>query len=94
MLLINYYFIDFIFFVTARESELRYLRKTVIDQEQEISVLDKHIENMNNGVIKLASNTEQLKLGVIKYEQYLNKLRLLYCDALANIALPGKYYFK
>lgn len=49
---------------------------------------------MNNGVIKLASNTEQLKLGVIKYEQYLSKLRLLYCDALADIPLPGKYYLK
>lgn len=80
--------------VTARESELRYLRKNVIDQEQEISVLDKHIENMNNGVIKLASNTEQIQFGNIKYEQYLSKLRILYCDALANIPLPGKYYFK
>lgn len=49
---------------------------------------------MNNGIIKLESNTEQLKFGNIKKEQYLNKLRLIFCDALADVSLPGKCYFK
>lgn len=77
----------------ARESELRYLRKTVIDQEQEVSVLDKHIENMNHGIVKLITNTEQLSAGCIKYEQHLNKLRCKLLGAFSKIALPGKYYF-
>lgn len=78
----------------ARDSELRYLRKTVIDQEQEVSVLDKHIENMNNGIIKLMANTKQLEVGCLKYEQHLNKLRSKCLIAFANIKLPGKLYFK
>lgn len=84
-------FIHYFLFI-ARESELRYLRKTVIDQEQEVSVLDKHIENMNNGIVKLMTNTEQLNTGCIKYEQHLNKLRSKILDAFSNISLPGKYF--
>ncbi|XP_050059051.1 high mobility group protein 20A-like isoform X2 [Aphis gossypii] len=43
---------EFLNFNKARESELRYLRKTVTDQEQEVAVLDKHIGNMNNDNIE------------------------------------------
>jgi len=81
-----------IFLFTARESELRYLRKTVTDQEQEVSVLDKHIGNMNNGIIKLMANTEKLKVGCSKYEQYLIQLRSLFLDSFSNISFPGKYF--
>lgn len=77
----------------ARESELRYLRKTVTDQEQEVSVLDKHIENMNNGILKLITNTEQLKAGCLIYEDHLDKLRSKVVDAFASIKLPGKNMF-
>lgn len=76
----------------GRESELRYLRKTVTDQEQEVSVLDKHIENMNNGINKLIANTEQLKAGCSKFEQHLIKLRSQLIHAFANIAFPGEYF--
>jgi len=80
---------EFLNFNKARESELRYLRKTVTDQEQEVSVLDKHIENMNNGITKLTTNTEQLKEGCTIYEQYLNKLRHKLLDAFVNMALQN-----
>lgn len=73
---------------------MRYLRKTVIDQEQEVSVLDKHIENMNNGIIKLTDNNNQLEASCLKYEQHLNKLQSKLLTALANIKLPGKQCFK
>jgi len=76
----------------ARESELRYLRKTVTDQEQAVSVLDKHIRNMDNGVTKLISNTEKLKARCSKYEQYLIKLRSLLLGVFDNIAFPSKYH--
>ncbi|XP_060836575.1 LOW QUALITY PROTEIN: high mobility group protein 20A-like [Rhopalosiphum padi] len=79
---------EFLNFNKARESELRYLRKTVTDQEQEVSVLDKHIGNMNNGIIKLMANTEKLKAGCSNYEQHLTKLRSLLLDSFSNIAFP------
>lgn len=79
---------EFFNFNKARESELRYLRKTVTDQEQEVSVLDKHIGNMNNGIIKLMANTEKLKVGCSKYEQYLINLRSLLLDSFSNISFP------
>jgi len=76
----------------ARESELRYLRKTVTDREQEVSVLDKHIGNMKNGVTKLMANTEKLEDGCSNYDQYLIKLRSLFLDSFSNISFPGKYF--
>lgn len=83
------YYINYIL-VLAREIELRHLRKTVIDQEQEVSVLDKHIENMNNGIIKLEANTKLLEYEYTKCEQYLDKLRPKLLDVFSNITLPGK----
>jgi peptidoglycan hydrolase CwlO-like protein len=77
----------------ARESELRYLRKTVTDQEQEVSVLDKHIENMNNGIVKLMANTEQLKVGSLTFEKHLDKLRSKLLDAFSSITLPGNHFY-
>lgn len=85
LLLFIYYYFLFI----ARESELRYLHKTVADQEQEVSVLDKHMENMNDEIIKLMANTKNLKVGCLKYEHYLIKLRSLLLDAFDNITFPG-----
>ncbi|XP_060863008.1 high mobility group protein 20A-like [Metopolophium dirhodum] len=79
---------EFLNFNKSRESELRYLRKTVIDQEQEVSVLYKHIGNMNNGIIKLMANTKKLKAECLKYEHYLIQLRSLLLDAFDNIAFP------
>ncbi|XP_026817496.1 high mobility group protein 20A-like [Rhopalosiphum maidis] len=79
---------EFLIFNKARDSELRYLRKTVTDQEQEVSVLDKHIENMENGIVKLTANIEKLEAGCSKYEEYLNKLRPLLLDAFADISFP------
>ncbi|XP_025191976.1 high mobility group protein 20A-like isoform X2 [Melanaphis sacchari] len=79
---------EFLNFNKGRDTELRYLRKKVTDQEQEVSVLDKHIENMHNGIDKLMANTENFKAGCSKYEQYLIKLRPLLLDALADISFP------
>jgi len=75
----------------AKECELRYLHKTVADQEQEVSVLNKHIGNINNRILKLMANTKKLEAGCFKYEQYLIKLRSLLLDAFDNIKFPGKY---
>jgi len=83
----HYYY----FFFIGRDSDLRYLRKTVTDQEQEVAVLDKHIENMKNGIVKLEANTEKLQARCSKYEQHLIKLRPLLLNAFADISFPGKY---
>lgn len=89
---IYYYLFTIYYFFIARDTELRYLRKTVTDQEQEVSVLDKHIENMENGIVKLTANVEKLEAGCSKYEEHLNKLRPLLLDAFADISFPGKCF--
>lgn len=73
----------------ARESELRYLRKTVTDQEQEVAILDKHIENLNIGINKLTDNTEILKYGRALYNEHLNNIRNKFLELFSNITLPG-----
>lgn len=84
------HYIFYFFSSEARECELRQLRKTVTDQEQEVSVLDKHIENMNNGINKLVSSTDQLKKSCEKFEEHLKVLRTKFLDSFKNIELPGK----
>ncbi|XP_050539591.1 high mobility group protein 20A [Daktulosphaira vitifoliae] len=79
---------EFLNFNRARECELRHLRKSVTDQEQEVSVLDKHIENMNNGISKLVSSTDQLKKSCEKFEEHLRNLRSKFLDSFSNIQLP------
>ncbi|XP_050063345.1 high mobility group protein 20A-like isoform X1 [Aphis gossypii] len=79
---------EFLNFSKGRDSDLRYLRKTVTDQEQEVAVLDKHIENMKNGIVKLEANTEKLQAGCSKYEEHLIKLRPLLLNAFAGISFP------
>ncbi|XP_050422160.1 high mobility group protein 20A [Adelges cooleyi] len=79
---------EFLNFNKARECELRHLRKTVTDQEQEVSVLDKHIENLNNGITKLVANTDQLKTGCEKLEEHLDSLRSKFLETFSMIKLP------
>ncbi|VVC29067.1 Hypothetical protein CINCED_3A019272 [Cinara cedri] len=80
---------EFLNFNKARESELRYLRKTVTDQEQEVSILDKHIENLNVGINKLTDNTEIAKYTYEIDKEHLNYLRSKFLEALAHTSLPG-----
>lgn len=72
------------------ESELRQLRKSNTDYEQQNSVLEKHVENMTNGIAKLQRETEEISQRNEIVEQYLQQLRLKLANALSGLSIPNK----
>lgn len=73
------------------DSELRMLRKSNIDFEQQNSVLEKHVENMDNGIQKLENETNSLKTRNAVLQTYLLKLKSALAGALAGLPIgPGK----
>ncbi|XP_058463144.1 high mobility group protein 20A [Malaya genurostris] len=77
---------DFLEHNKVIDSELRMLRKSNIDYEQQNSVLEKHVENMDNGIQKLENETNSLKNRNLILKNHLDKLRSVLASALA--ALP------
>uniref|UniRef100_A0A1B6DHW6 HMG box domain-containing protein n=1 Tax=Clastoptera arizonana TaxID=38151 RepID=A0A1B6DHW6_9HEMI len=73
----------------ARESELRQLRKSNTDYEQQNAVLQKHLENMRAAVEKLTVETQQQKNNNAALQQHLQQLRMTLATGLANTPLPG-----
>lgn len=73
------------------DSELRMLRKSNIDFEQQNSVLEKHVENMDNGIQKLENETNSLKTRNAVLQMYLLKLKAVLAGALAGLQIgPDK----
>lgn len=70
------------------DSELRLLRKSNTDYEQQNSVLEKHVENMTNGINKLQEETKALKENNGMLQNYITKLKTKLATALATLALP------
>ncbi|XP_055532439.1 high mobility group protein 20A [Wyeomyia smithii] len=69
------------------DSELRILRKSNIDYEQQNSVLEKHVENMDNGIQKLENETKGLKNRNAMLQNHLQKLRSVLATALAGLPI-------
>lgn len=82
------------FFVTVKEIELRYLRKTVKNQTQEVSALKKQIENINNGIYKLKSQNEQLRTDVSILKDHLIKIQNYVQSINEVLKLSGKFNFR
>lgn len=80
---------DFLEHNKALDSELRTLRKSQTDYEQQNSILEKHVENMQNGVDKLSAETVSLKETNRVLDNYLNKLRLKLVDSLSSLSIPS-----
>ncbi|XP_037038673.1 high mobility group protein 20A [Bradysia coprophila] len=72
------------------DTELRLLRKSNTDYEQQNSVLEKHVENIRNGISKLESETNALKENNQLLETYITKLRMKLTTALAGLSIPGE----
>lgn len=72
----------------ALDSELRTLRKSQTDYEQQNSILEKHVENMQNGVDRLTGETTALRDQNRILTNYLNKLRLKLVDCFTDLAIP------
>ncbi|XP_035912518.1 high mobility group protein 20A [Anopheles stephensi] len=80
---------DFLDHNKVVDSELRTLRKSNIDYEQQNSVLEKHVENMENGIQKLDSETSSLESRNAVLESYLLKLRTTLANALQGLPLSS-----
>uniref|UniRef100_A0A2M4CM62 Putative hmg box-containing protein n=1 Tax=Anopheles darlingi TaxID=43151 RepID=A0A2M4CM62_ANODA len=81
---------DFLDHNKVIESELRTLRKSNIDYEQQNSVLEKHVENMENGIQKLDSESSTLDARNAVLESYLQKLKTSLTNAFQGFPLGGE----
>ncbi|XP_049765615.1 high mobility group protein 20A [Schistocerca cancellata] len=73
----------------AREAELRQLRKSNTDYEQQNAILQKHIENMKAAVEKLEAETVQQQSSNNALQQHLEHLRTNLSAAFSSLPLPG-----
>lgn len=73
----------------TREAELRQLRKSNIDYEQQNSILQKHIENMKTAIDKLESETLQQRNNNAALQQHLEDLRKTLTNNFSSVRLPG-----
>ncbi|XP_075155176.1 high mobility group protein 2 [Haematobia irritans] len=71
------------------DMELRSLRKSKSDLEQQNFVLEKHVENMKCGVEKMHSENNDLEEKNRLLEVYLDKLKKKLAHALAALPLPS-----
>lgn len=74
------------------DSELRLLRKSNTDYEQQNAVLEKHVENMQNGIDKLESEIVVIRENNTMLETYIDKLKLKLANAFASLSLPGMFF--
>ncbi|XP_059485979.1 high mobility group protein 20A-like [Neocloeon triangulifer] len=73
----------------ARETELRQLRKSTIDYEQQNSILQTHLANMQSAVEKLEAEVMQQITNNAALKQHLEHLRNNLVTSLAHLPLPG-----
>lgn len=81
---------DFLEHNKALDSELRTLRKSQTDYEQQNAILEKHVENMETGVEKLTGETEALKETNRVLSNYLEKLRQKLVESLSGLSIPSQ----
>lgn len=75
----------------TRDAELRQLRKSNTDYEQQNSMLQKHIENMKGAIEKLEEEIMQQKKNNTALQQHLEHLRTTLTAGFAGVKLPGTY---
>lgn len=75
----------------TREAELRQLRKSNTDYEQQNAILQKHIENMKTAIEKLENETLQQRNNNVALQKHLDHLRTTLTNGFASVRLPGTY---
>ncbi|XP_063608801.1 high mobility group protein 20A-like [Penaeus indicus] len=73
----------------AREAELRQLRKSNTDYEEQNAILQKHIESMKSTVEKLENETSQQRSNNAALQQHIETLRQTLTKAFKALPLPG-----
>lgn len=73
----------------AYDLELKALRKSKTDLEQQNAVLEKYVENMKCGINKLVSENDEMEQKNNNLEIYLDKLKRKLAQALSALPLPS-----
>lgn len=73
----------------AREMELRQLRKSNTEYEEQNAILGKHIDNMKSAIEKLEVETIQQRNNNAALRQHLENLRATLAASFATVPLPG-----
>jgi len=80
---------DFMEHNKVREQEVRQLRKSTADFEEQNAVLGKHIDNMKSAIGKLEVETVQQRQNNASLQQHLDSLRQLIVSAFRGVQVPG-----
>lgn len=73
----------------AREAELRSLRKTVTEFEEQNAVLQKHVDNMKSAVTKLEHDVTATKENSEALEKQYQGLQKLVMSHLSHVQVPN-----
>lgn len=75
---------------TAREAEMRQLRKTNMEYEERNAALQKHVESMRGAVERLEGDVMQERGRNGLLQQHLETLRQALASSFAAVPLPGE----
>ncbi|XP_032831579.1 high mobility group protein 20A-like isoform X1 [Petromyzon marinus] len=73
----------------AREAELRQLRKTNTEYEEQNAILQKHIENMRAAIERLERDVNAERVHNLALHQHLEALRHALTNGFSAVPLPG-----
>lgn len=73
----------------TQDAELRQLRKSNTDYEQQNAILQKHIESMKGAIEKLENEIMQQRKNNGSLQQHLDHLRTTLANGFAGVKLPG-----
>lgn len=76
--------------ISARENELRKLRKVNTEFEEQNAILSKHIENMKKGIDKLEGERKEQQGEINALQRHLAKLRQVISHSFIDIQIPGE----
>ncbi|KAK3754936.1 hypothetical protein QZH41_019352, partial [Actinostola sp. cb2023] len=80
---------EFLNYNKVRENELRRLRKTNTEFEEQNAILSKHIENMKKGIEKLENEADEQQKEITILEKHLRKLRQVLRNKLSELSIAG-----
>lgn len=79
-----------IVFLTAREAELRRLRKANVEFEEQNTILQKHIADMFSAKERLEAELGQDELRTQTLHRHLQAIKQTLASSLASVPLPGQ----
>lgn len=80
----------YIYLVSAREAELRRLRKANVEFEEQNAVLQRHIKDMYNAKERLEAELGQDELRTQALHKHLLAIKHTLVNSLSSVALPGQ----